>query len=347
MYHRNPLLTFLLRFTCMTWLGIGSMAAFGQRDSLVMKNGDILVGEIKSMSKGVLTLETVYSDKDFAVEWVNVREAYGRSRFLLLLTDGRRINGRFYTDNENNRLVIMDQDGAADYVSLDDLVYIKALKSNFWGRSSANIDVGFNLAKANNLRQYTANVKLGYLADAWQVDMTYNQLYAIQDSIQPNRRTDGGLSGRYFLPRDWFLAGAISFLSNTEQALKLRSSGAVGAGNFLIRSNRAYWAVGAGLSFNNETFFNSTPTRKSLELYAGFELNLFDIGDLNFYLKPALYYSLTEAGRWRVDLKSDLKYDLPKDFYIKTNLTLNYDNRPAELGNTTDYVWAVSFGWEL
>jgi hypothetical protein len=347
MYQRNLFLTFLLRFTCLTCFGIGSTTVFGQRDSLVMKNGDILVGEIKNMTKGVLTLETVYSDKDFAVEWVNVREAYARSRFLLLLSDGRRITGRFFTDNENNRMVIMDQDGAADYVSLDDLVYIKALKSNFWGRSSANIDVGFNLAKANNLKQYTANVKLGYLADAWQIDMAYSQLYAIQDSIDANRRTDASINGRYFLERDWFLAGSISFLSNTEQALKLRSSGAVGGGKFLNRSNKAYWAVGAGLSFNHETFFNSTPTRKSIELYAGTELNLFDIGDLNFYLKPAVYYSLTEAGRWRMDLKSDLKYDLPKDFYIKTNLTLNYDNRPAELGNTTDYVWAVTFGWEL
>jgi hypothetical protein len=299
------------------------------------------------MNRGVLVMETSYSDKDFSIEWTEIREAYGRSRFLLLLTDGRRINGRFYTDKENNRLVIVDEEGFADYVALDDLVYIKGLKSNFWGRASANIDAGFNIAKANALKQYTANIKLGYLADAWQVDMTYNQLYATQDSIEPNRRTDGGINGKYFLQDDWFLAMAISFLSNTEQALKLRSSGSAGGGKFLTRTNKAYWAVGSGLSFNNETFFNATPARKSLEVYAGMELNLFDIGDLNFFLKPAVYYSLTEAGRWRMDLKSDLKYDLPKDFYIKTSLTLNYDNRPAEIGNTTDYVWAVTFGWEL
>jgi hypothetical protein len=35
------------------------------------------------------------------------------------------------------------------------------------------------------------------------------------------------------------------------------------------------------------------------------------------------------------------------DFYIKTSLNLNYDNRPAVTGNETDYVWSITFGWEL
>ena len=318
-----------------------------QRDSLVMRNGDLLVGEIKDMNKGVLVMKTSYSDKDFSIEWDKVREAYGRGRFLLMLTDGRRVNGRFYSEKANNRLVIIDEDGVADYVALDELVYIKGLKTNFWGRASASIDVGFNMAKANALKQYTANIKMGFLADAWQVDANYNHLYAQQDNVDPNRRVDGGINFKYFLQRDWFVASSISFLSNTEQALKLRLSGSAGVGNFITRTNHAYWAVAGGLSFNNEQFLNTTPSRRSLEVYAGTELNLFDIGDLSFYFKPAVYYSITESGRWRMDLTTNLKYDLPKDFYIKTNLTLNYDNRPAEAGNTTDYVWAVSFGWEL
>ncbi len=320
---------------------------FAQRDSLVMKNGDILVGEIKEMNRGLLTIETPYSDKDFIIEWTEVKEAYGRARFLLVITDGRRINGRFYTDKQKRQLVIKDDADTIFFIDLESLVYIKGLKSSFWGRVTALADVGFNVAKANNLRQFTANVKLGYLADTWQAETYYSQLYAIQDSVNPNRRVDAGVSFRYFLQHDWFLASSVTFLSNTEQSLQLRSSGTLGGGKFLTRTNRAYWAVGSGFSFNNETFFNATPARKSLEAYLGTDLNLFDIGDLTLSLKTAAYYSLTEAGRWRLDLKTDLKYDLPLDFYIKTNFTVNYDTRPAEIGNDTDYVWAFTVGWKL
>jgi hypothetical protein len=338
---------FYISLLCLGFLFLAPQPVIAQQDSLVMKNGDILVGEIKDMNRGVLIFKTKYSDKDFNIEWEGIREAYGRSRFLLMLQDGRRINGRFYSDKASNRLVIIDQEGLADYVSLDELVFIKELKTSFWGRASALIDVGFNMAKANALKQYTANIKLGFLADAWQFDAVYNHLYAQQLNIDPNRRVEGSLSFRYFLQHDWFATVSINFLSNTEQALKLRSSGTAGIGKFLRRSNHAYWAVASGLSFNNETFFNTNPPQKSLEVYAGSELNLFDIGDLNLYCKPVVYYSLTNAGRWRFDFNTNLKYDLPRDFYVKTSLTLNYDNRPAETGNETDYVWAVSFGWEL
>jgi hypothetical protein len=44
------------------FLGIATQA---QKDSLVLKNGDVIVGEIKSMDKGVLTIETDYSKNDF------------------------------------------------------------------------------------------------------------------------------------------------------------------------------------------------------------------------------------------------------------------------------------------
>ena len=40
-----------------------------QTDSLIFKNGNVVVGEIKSMAMGVLTFKTDYSDSDFKIEW--------------------------------------------------------------------------------------------------------------------------------------------------------------------------------------------------------------------------------------------------------------------------------------
>ena len=40
-------------------------------------------------------------------------------------------------------------------------------------------------------------------------------------------------------------------------------------------------------------------------------------------------------------------HQLVSDFYVKFNLTLNYDNRPAIAGNEMDYVYGISVGWKL
>lgn len=323
------------------------------KDSLILKNNDVIVGEIKSLDKGVLTIETDYSDKDFLVEWSGVKEIFCKSRFLITLRNGQRLNGTFYTIDSGKTLLIegyaSHKDTAALHLreTLKDVVFLKGLQSDFWSRVTANIDIGITMTRANNLRQLTGNTKLGYLADKWSLDMYYNDLRSKQDSIALTRRTEAGISYIFYLQRDWFAFSSITFLTNTEQALKLRSTGKLGMGKYFLHTNRRYWSGNAGLSYNKENFSNKTPSRNSLEGYVGSEISLFDVGDLNFFNSVFIFPSFTESGRWRSDIRLDTKYDFPKDFYAKFGLTLNYDNRPAIAGKEVDYVFAFSVGWEL
>jgi len=75
-------------------------------------------------------------------------------------------------------------------------------------------------------------------------------------------------------------------------------------------------------------------------------LNLYDIGDLSLLTKLVVYPSITESGRFRSDFNFDAKYDLPKDFYLKFGLNVNYDNRPVAGATDTDYMLQTGFGWK-
>ena len=324
-------------------LGIATQA----QDSLVLKNGNVIIGEIKSLDKGVLTIETAYSKNDFTIEWGGIREIFSKSQFLVTLTNGARINGTLESVEGGKKIVITDMSRGKTETTFEEIVYLKGLKSDFWSRAYASIDAGISFTKANNLKQYNVRSKIGYLADKWQLDLFYDDTRSSQDSVTETKRTEGGIGGKYFLQKDWYLAASLNLLSNTEQALELRTTGKLGIGKYLVHTNKQYWGLGAGLSFNNESFTNGTESRNSLEGYFGSELNLFDIGDLNLLSNIWVYPSITENGRWRTDFIFDAKYDLPLDFYIKLGFTLNYDNRPAVKGKETDYVLAFSIGWEL
>ncbi|HEY6504472.1 MAG TPA: DUF481 domain-containing protein [Chitinophagaceae bacterium] len=333
-------------FAIMTCLLVG-MIAKAQKDSLVLKNGNVIVGEIKSMDKGVLVIETSYSKSDFTIEWDGIKEIYSKSRFLITLKNGNRINGTFKSVESGSKIEITGEDGEKTETMLEEMVYLKGLKSDFWSRAYGNIDLGINITRANNLRQYSVRSRFGYLADKWQIDFFYDDIRSKQDSVANTKRTEGGIALKYFLQKDWYVNTSVNFLSNTEQALKLRTTGKLGAGKYVVHTNKKYWGLGAGVAFNNESFTNDTEGRNSLEGYFGTELNLFDIGDLSLLSNIYVYPSFTEKGRWRTDFTFDTKYDLPLDFYIKLGITLNYDNRPAIVGNETDYVIVFSVGWEL
>lgn len=330
-----------------TFFCLLSVIVFGQHDSLILKNGNVIVGEIKSMTNGVLTIETDYSKSDFTIEWSGIKEIYSKTRFLITLTNGQRINGNMRTDTVGAKVVIVDADQKQIETKLKDIVYLKSVKSSFLSRLDASVDIGLSLTKANNLRQYSSRMNLGYTADKWQLTLFYSDLRSKQDSVAETKRTEWGTTFKYFLQDDWFLNASPDLLSNTEQALKLRFTGKLGGGKYFVHTNKAYVGAGAGLSFNNESFTNSTPSRNSLEAYFGGEVNLFDLDNFSLLTNIYAYPSLTENGRWRTDFSLDTKYDLPLDFYFKLGGTLNYDNRPAVTGKETDYVLNFSVGWEL
>ena len=63
---------------------------YAQNDTLILKNNDRLIGEIKKMENGILTIETDYSDDDFTVKWIDIIKINSDQSFLITLTKGER-----------------------------------------------------------------------------------------------------------------------------------------------------------------------------------------------------------------------------------------------------------------
>ena len=324
----------------------GFLQVKAQTDSLILSTGDVILGEIKKMTKGVVTIETDYSDSDFEIEWSGIREMYTKTFFLITTSGGTRYNGKIMSVAPGKVQIITELPGEIK-VDLGDIVDLQSVDKGFWSRLYASIDLGFSQTKANNLRQVTIGSNISYVANKWSGSIKFDGLSSTQDEVDPIKRWDGDITYRYFLPKDWYLIAELSFLSNTEQKLDLRTNAKLGAGNFLIHTNRSYLGLMGGLSFNNEKYSTESSDHQSLEGFAGTELNLYDIGDLDLLTNLTAYPSITDSGRWRVDFKFDAKYDLPLDFYIKLGFTMNYDNQPVEGATDTDYIFSAGFGWEL
>jgi len=330
----------LLVFIFLGCLGWSAQA----QDTIVFKNGDKIIGELKSLDKGVISFETDYSDSDFQIEWKGVDNLSTGTIFLITKSNGDRLSGTI-TSGDTTGFVI-NNGGQNLRVEADDIVYLKSLDQGFWSKINAHIDIGFNITKSNNLRQFTVNSGIGYMGEKWMWDLRYNSLNATQDSVSPTLRRDGGITVNRYLQHDVFATASVDFLSNTEQLLDLRLNGRIGLGYFFAHKNSWFWNAAGGVAIVDEAFSNGENPKSSMEAFISTELNLFDIGDLSFYTKVVSYLGITEPGRFRSDINLDIKYDLPLDFYIKGGLTVNYDNQPTAGATETDYVLNTGFGWE-
>lgn len=316
-------------------------------DTITLRNGDAMVGEIKGMERAVLQIETDYSDKDFEIDWDEVTEIHTNSFFLINLSDGSRLNGTLRTDKTDSTKVYILTSSETRETSISNIVYIKSVKTDFFSRLSASVGIGLSIAKANNLRQVNARTALGYTANTWNCNAQYNTIFSAQDSVETTRRTDASVGAQWFLPRDWFISGSSTFLQNTEQKLKLRSTPQAGIGNYIVRNNDLIISLLGGLAYNIEKYETPEDDRSSLEGVIKGEANLFNTGDLTLNCTATAYPSITESGRFRSDISLDLKYEFPYDIYIKFGFTYNYDNKPIEGASESDYVFQWTIGWDL
>jgi len=332
------ILLFTVAFLCLT-------VVYTQSDSLILKNGDVIIGELKTMDRGVVTFETDYSDNDFKIEWDGITRMYTITSYLITTSNGDRFNGTVESSSDTT-LRITFEDGSTEEVPFMDIVYLKSVDKGFWDKIDAFVDIGFDMTKANNLMTFSTRSGIEYMAPVWSLGLTFNTNFTTQDDVDNVNRTDGGLTFKYFLPKSFYIPVSVTYLRSSELNLKARWTSSAGAGYYIFRTNRLYWGVDAGGAFTVENYVpDSITDLQSFEGFFGTDLNLFDIGDFSLSTMARAFPSFTETGRWRFDFNLDTKYDLPLEFYIKLGFSVNYDSKPPS-GSDLDYVLYTGFGWE-
>lgn len=320
--------------------------AKAQNDSIQLKNNDILVGEVKSFSTGILVLKTSYSDEDFKIEFNKVKWFAIKRKCLIILTEGRRRFGYIKT-NEQNKVVIISEDNGIEYFEIEEIIALQEIYDKFFRRIKGSIDLGYDFTKADNNTQFTIAGQFDYASEKWLLDGNINLLSSTQDDAEDIKRADANLGLKRILPKKWYLLGGVYFLSNTEQALDSRINPSIGLGKLIRSTNKLIFGVDAGYAYNIEDYVDKSLNKSSSEVFASSNFNMFDFKDFDLKTGIKVYLSLSEKGRVRTDYDLTIKYDLPLDFYIKLGFTLNYDNQPAIEGNDFDYIFKSGVGWEF
>jgi hypothetical protein len=325
--------------------------SYGQNDTLFMKTGEYLVGEVKELNTGIVVMETAYSDDDFTIEWDEVDYLRSSRVFIVGLSDGSKLDGSIVRDpDDSTKVIINDVDGPVSAPLLD-VVYFKGVKESFLTRLSVLLAAGYSLTKANNLTQFSFRSNIGYLANTFSTDLYFNTIRNIQNvegGQSSTIRTEGGANLNVFLIRDWYVLIASDLLQSDEQKIQLRANSKLGIGTYLVNNYKLFFRVTAGGAWNYEEFTSTDDRlRNSFEAFALTEFNIFNIGDLDFLVTAVAYPSVTEKGRFRSDISMNLKYELPLDFFFDIGFTFNYDNQPTQDASETDYIIQTTFGWDF
>ncbi|HET9693198.1 MAG TPA: DUF481 domain-containing protein [Steroidobacteraceae bacterium] len=319
-------------------------------DVIMLRNGDRITGEIKSLEHNQLKLSTAHMGTVY-IEWDKIAQVETNQYLLLERIDGSRYYGQLVGGaDEAELLVRRDEDSRPDTVSMVSVVRAEPIVGgHFIDRLDGYVSAGLDVAKAQgrSSADFGGGLSSRTRIREWSIDGSAN----ITDD------DSGAKSERYDLQGDWrqfrrdrdFYAGFGGFESNTELDLDLRTTLGAGYGRYFVQTNRAEWAGGAGLAYAHETYKGrETIDSVALAMITGFAIYRYDFPETDVAGNLTLLPSLTESGRVRAEADLRAKYEFVDDLYFEIKLYGSYDSEPPLADSEqSDYGVVTSLGYSF
>ena len=347
--HGASLLPSVLLFFTVTFALMSTpLLARDKTDVVILKNGDHVTGEIKSLARGKMRLSTDYMGT-VEIEWEDVARVTSQWVFEVETETGLRTFGSLSPAAEPETMEILGE-GSRNTLHQTSVVRMTQLEAGFWDRLEGYVDLGFSFARANQAAQWTLGSEAKTRSEIRQLRATFSSLFNSRKDVESTTRNVLNLDWTHFLSNRRLVTVLSEFTQNQELDLDLRSIFGGGLGQNLIQNNRNLLTIIGGAVFTRERFTGSDPVRSNIEGLgvAEFELFSFEDPEMDITTTFAVFPSLTDWGRVRMDLNSRIRYKLFKDFVWSVTLFDNYDSDPPAAGaERNDFGINTSVGWSF
>ena len=280
-----------------------STLAAPKTDVVVLRNGDRITGEIKSLDYNQLKLSTDHMGTMY-IEWDKIERVQTDQYLLLERADGSRVYGQLAGGGSDACRLLVRSDPAGPPVPVDmaDVVRAQPIEGgDFIDRLDGYVSAGLRPVAVRRQHQpgLCRRAVVAH-ADPRVVHRRQRQRHGRRRRRAPSAIELAGVARR-LRHGPYYYEGQLGFTRNTQLELNLRSLVGGGLGRYFVRSNRAEWLAGVGLGYTHENYLAAGSARQPGD-DAGhrvLDLPLRLPGDRHRRLAGVLP-SLTVSGRYRV-----------------------------------------------
>jgi len=317
-------------------------------DVVIFKNGDKLTGELKSLKRGQLHLNTDATGT-IGIEWDKISSVISNQQIQVETSNGTRYFGILATSDEVATIVVVTSDGPKS-LNADWVIVMNPIEGSGIHALDTDLSLGYNFAKAGGVEQVTLGFNMDYRSLLRIESFRFSTILSDSDSQETSRRTNVGLQHTRLWNDRWFTTGTLTFDQNDELGLNLRSSLGAGGGRYTAQSNTMLLSFEAGVQVSRENLVKEAEDLDSLEavLTANWDWFLFDDPELDWSSRVQIIPSLTESGRVRGELDTTLSWEIIGDLKWAVSLYGSWDNQPNSAeGATSDYGVNTSLAYDF
>ncbi len=309
---------------------IPALAWAVRTDTVYMRNGDRITGEIKFMADDKLSYKTDRAGT-IAIEWPEVVRIHSNNYFDIIMTNDERLYGSLkFADSVGFVIIKLGTDEQVKRLS--DIVSIERIKTSFWERLAGSLGLSVSYAKANSNLQINGNFDITHRTVKQVHMLKGSSVLTSTATSELTERSNYSYAIRLLHNTRWFSSYSLQYERNTELNIDSRYILFAGGGKYFMRRPKKEFYGVAGLAGNQE-FTISEPvtetTNLELLVQGVFHQFKFRNPQIDIFMNVTTYTSFTNLGRFRLDAEVKLLWELFNDF--KWNITFynNFDSRQA------------------
>lgn len=330
---------------CLLLLFAFPLSAREKSDILIMRNGDRLTCEIKSLDSDTLSVGLDYAAGTVSINWGKVDHIESSQLFLVKTQDGTVYSGSLSTPATPGarpaKIEIIE--ASADRITLEKshVIHVEQTDLSFWRRLNGQIGFDSIYNKGNQTAQYDLNADAVYPRERWSAGVAYSTSLSSNTGSSTVTRNEGLINAQRLLPwNNWYYAGLVDFLQSSEQGIQLQSTFGGGIGRYLKNTNNTTISVYGGLAWQNiayrEQILPGTNQRVTSALIVG-KINLFRFDKTNLEVTGTVLPALSDFGRIHTNLNAAYYIKLWSKLTWNFSFYGNWDSQPPPGFSSSDY----------
>ena len=154
------------------------VSAREKSDALVMRNGDRLTCEIKSLDSDTLSISLDYASGSVSINWAKVDHIESKQLFLVKTQDGLVYSGSLSTPAtpgaRPTKIEVLDAPATKVELDKTDVIMMQETDRGFWSPFNGQIGLSTIYNKGNQSFQYSTNANVNYARERWGASASYN-----------------------------------------------------------------------------------------------------------------------------------------------------------------------------
>jgi len=308
------------------------------KDTIVLYNGQILIGEIQLANYGAISIDDI-DLKLVNIKMFKIKKLIIHERFKIETIDKKYYYGSMNTSDREGWVDIHTVDGQTIPVHITHIYLLISLEAGFFRRLDGNIAAGFSFTKSSTIGQVNFSANVQFATESFDYGLSLSSIASIDSGKLSRDNENAVFLTTYDLTTTWFLATSAQYQRNLELSIARRYLFMLGGGKKLVIEKNWRLTAITGMTISQEKSTQNVNSGLLFEIPIIFQFNFykFQHPDITISSSQSGYVSLSQQGRIRWDGNTSFSWQLIRFFYLNVSPYTNFDNQPPGNGSKFDY----------